>query len=41
LESYQSEDVENGLAWTIWTFVTQVMMKRKVGSQIGGLTPDH
>jgi hypothetical protein len=33
--------VENGLAWTIWTFVAQVITKRKVGSQIGSLTPDH
>jgi hypothetical protein len=27
-ESYQSVDVENGLTWTIWTFVTQVMVKK-------------
>jgi hypothetical protein len=25
----------------IWTSTTQVMAKRKVGSQIGSLTPDH
>ncbi len=25
----------------IWTFETQVMAKRKVGSQIANLTPDH
>ncbi len=41
LESYQNVNVENGLAWAIWTFSTQVMAKRKVGSQIGNLTPDH
>jgi hypothetical protein len=41
LESYQSVDVENGLSWAIWTFVAQVMAKRKAGSQTGNLTPDH
>jgi len=41
LESYQSVDVENGLAWAIWTFATQVMAKRKAGSLIGSLTLDH
>jgi len=41
LESYQSVDVENGLAWTIWTFAAQVMAKRRTGNQIGSLTPDH
>ncbi len=42
LESYWSADVQNGLAWPIWTFETQFMAKRKVGSQIGtNLTPDH
>jgi hypothetical protein len=34
-------DVWNGLAWPIWTSETQVMAKRKAGSQIGNLTPDH
>jgi hypothetical protein len=29
LESYQSVDVENGLAWTIWTSSAQVMTKKK------------
>jgi hypothetical protein len=29
LESYQSVDVENGLAWAIWTSATQVMTKKK------------
>jgi hypothetical protein len=41
LESYQSVDVENGLAWAIWTLATQVMAKRKAGSQIDNLIPDH
>jgi hypothetical protein len=41
LESHRSVDVENGLAWAIWRSTTQVMAKRKVGSQIGSLTPDH
>jgi hypothetical protein len=41
LEIYQSVDVENGLARAIWTYEAQVMSKRKVGSQIGNLTPDH
>jgi hypothetical protein len=41
LESYWSVYVYNGLAWTIWTSITQVMAKRKVGSQIDSLTPDH
>jgi len=34
-------DVQNGLAWAIWTFAAQVMGKRRVESQIGSLTPDH
>jgi len=29
LESYWSADVENGLAWTIWTSAAQVMAKRR------------
>jgi len=41
LERYGSVDVENGLAWAIWTSVTHVMTKRKVRSQIANLTPDH
>jgi len=36
-----SVDVENGLAWTIRTSATQVMVERKVRSQIASLTPDH
>jgi len=41
LENYQSVNVENGLAWVIWTSTAQVMAKRKVGSQTSNLTPDH
>jgi hypothetical protein len=41
LESYRSLDVENGLAWAIWTSAALVMAKRKAGSQTGSLTPDH
>jgi hypothetical protein len=41
LESYQSVDVENGLAWAIWISVTQIMAKRRVGNQTGSLTLDH
>jgi hypothetical protein len=29
LEIYRSVDVENGLAWAIWTSTSQVMAKRK------------
>jgi hypothetical protein len=41
LESSWSVDVQNGLAWAIWTSETQVMGKRRAGSQTGSLTPDH
>jgi hypothetical protein len=41
LESYWSVGVQNGLAWPIWTSITQVMAKRKAGSQIDSLTPNH
>jgi hypothetical protein len=41
LEIYRSVDVENGLAWAIWTSAAQVMTKRKVGSQTSSLTLDH
>jgi hypothetical protein len=29
------------LTWLIWVLKTQVMAKRKVGSQIDNLTPNH
>jgi hypothetical protein len=29
LESYESVDVENELAWAIWTYATQVKGKRR------------
>jgi hypothetical protein len=41
LKRFWSVDVQNGLAWAIWTSTTQVMVKRRAGSQIGSLTPDH
>jgi hypothetical protein len=41
LEIYWSLDVQNGLAWPIWTSKTQVMAKRMVGSQTGNLIPNH
>jgi hypothetical protein len=41
LQRSWSVDVENGLALAIWTSVAQVMGKRRAGSQIGNLTPDH
>jgi hypothetical protein len=41
LERARSVDVENGLVWAIRTFAAQVMFKRRAGSQIGSLTPDH
>jgi len=34
LEIYQSVDVENGLASGIWTFVAQVMAKRRPGVKL-------
>jgi hypothetical protein len=34
-------DIENALAFSIWTSVAQVMGKRRAGSQTGNLTPDH
>jgi len=36
-----SVDVQNGLAWAIWTSATQVMGKRRADNQIGSLTPNH
>jgi hypothetical protein len=41
LERSWNVDIENGLALAIWTFAAQVMGKRRAGSQIGSLTPDH
>jgi len=41
LKRYWIVDVENGLAWAIWTSTAQVMGKRRVESQTGSLTPDH
>jgi hypothetical protein len=41
LESSWNVDVENSLAWAIWTYAAQVMVERKAGSQTSSLTPDH
>jgi hypothetical protein len=41
LESSWNVDVSNGLALLIWTSETQVMAKRRAGSQIVNLTPDQ
>jgi hypothetical protein len=35
LERSWNVNVQNGLAWTIWTFATQVMVERRAGSQTG------
>jgi hypothetical protein len=36
---YQSVDVENGLAWAIWTSTAQVMAKRKAGVKLAVWLP--
>jgi hypothetical protein len=41
LKRYENVDVENELAWAIWTYAAQVRGKRMAGSQIGSLIPDH
>jgi hypothetical protein len=41
LERSWSLDVQNGLAWAIWTSAAQVMVERRARSQTGSLTPDH
>jgi len=41
MESSWNVDIWNGLALPIWTSKTHVMVKRRAGSQIGNLTPDH
>ncbi len=41
LERSWSVNVQNDLAWAIWTSTAQVMVKRRARSQIGNLTPDH
>jgi hypothetical protein len=41
LKSCWNVDIEKGLALAIWTSAAQVMGKRRAGSQIGSLTPDH
>jgi hypothetical protein len=41
LKSYENVNVENELAWAIWTFAAQVMCKRRARSQTDNLTPNH
>jgi hypothetical protein len=41
LERSKSLDVQNGLAWAIWTSATQVMVEKRARNQTGNLTPDH
>ncbi len=41
LERSWNVDIENALAFSIWTSAAQVMGKRMAGSQTGSLTPDH
>jgi hypothetical protein len=41
LERSWSVDVQNGLAWAIWTSSAKVMVERRAWSQTGTLTPDH
>jgi hypothetical protein len=41
LESYESVNVENELPWAIWTYVAQIMCKRRAGNQTSSLTPNH
>jgi hypothetical protein len=41
LERSWNLDIENALTFSIWTSVAQIMGKRRAGSQIGSLTPDH
>jgi hypothetical protein len=40
-KNYWNVNVQNGFTWPIWTSATQVMAKRKAGSQTSNLTPDH
>jgi hypothetical protein len=41
LENYKNVDAWNGLEWPIWTSETQVMAKKKAGSQICNLISNH
>jgi hypothetical protein len=41
LERSWSVNVENDLAWAIWTFVTQIMDEKRAENQTSSLTPDH
>jgi hypothetical protein len=41
LKSFWNVNFWNGITWPIWTFESQVMAKKSVGSQIGSLIPNH
>jgi len=41
MEIFWNLNVQNGLAWPIWTFNTQVIAKRRARNQIGSLTLVH
>jgi hypothetical protein len=41
LKKFWNIDLRNWLTWPIWTLNTQVMAKRRVGSQISNLIPAH
>jgi hypothetical protein len=41
LERSWNVDIENALAFSIWTSAAQVMGKGRAGSQTDSLTPDH
>jgi hypothetical protein len=41
LENFQSVDITSGLAFFIWSFEIQIMIKRRIKSQIDSLIPNH
>jgi hypothetical protein len=41
LESFQTLDIENDFALSIWSYELEVMANQKFRSQIGNLTPNH
>jgi hypothetical protein len=41
LESFQSLDIENDIALSIWSCELKIMANKKVRSQIANLTLDH
>jgi hypothetical protein len=41
LENFQILDIKNEFTFFIWSCELKVIVKRKVGSQIAGLIPNH